>query len=191
MSWSVIVYKFNNPVSFLAISFCSRTTWAGTHCTKLYLGFTHRSDFAAHFLLLLLSGLAPAVVEALARRAHAHKVVISVHTAVATGAAVMDWLITDIEREERCFYIFHPVVFCFLNLIWVFLDIRCCSNPSALTCSRSRWICSVISWMSESIVFISRMVETGATKTSSFTGPLVIKKHISRSRCVKQILVHE
>lgn len=44
---------------------------------------------------------------------------------------------------------------------------------TSLTCNKSRWICSVISWMSESMVFISQTEELGAMKTSSFTGPLL------------------
>lgn len=47
------------------------------------------------------------------------------------------------------------------------------TKPYSLTCSSSRWICSVSSWMSESTVFISATFDDGATKTSSFTGPLI------------------
>lgn len=47
------------------------------------------------------------------------------------------------------------------------------TKPYSLTCSSSRWICSVSSWMSESTVFISATLDDGATKTSSFTGPLI------------------
>lgn len=38
------------------------------------------------------------------------------------------------------------------------------------TWSSSRWICSLISWMSESMIFPPW--KAGAAKTSSFTGPL-------------------
>lgn len=66
---------------------------AGPHGLKhTVLNFTHRSGFAVHFFLLLLDLAPAAVVEALARGAHAHRVVISVHTTVATGPTVTDRL---------------------------------------------------------------------------------------------------
>lgn len=62
--------------------------------------FTHRSGFVAHFLCHLLHFAPVAVVEALARRGHAQNVVSSAQAAVATGATVMNRLITDTEKEE-------------------------------------------------------------------------------------------
>lgn len=44
------------------------------------------------------------------------------------------------------------------------------SSVCGLTWSSSLWICSLISWMSESIIFPPW--NSGAAKTSSFTGPL-------------------
>lgn len=97
----VIMYNSNNPVSAAAISsYTSRNTWAGTHYNKLeMIEFTHRSGFVAHFLLHLLHFAPVAVFQALARRGHAQNVVISAQAAVATGATVMNRLITDTERE--------------------------------------------------------------------------------------------
>lgn len=51
------------------------------------------------------------------------------------------------------------------------------------TWSSIRWICSLISWMSESIIFPPWNV--GAAKTSSFTGPLENKQNCHVT-CQKQ-----
>lgn len=174
------------------------------HLTRVSpFGFTYRSGFATYFFFGSLHLGPVAVFQALTRGCQAHTMVVPVQTTVATGPTVMDRLITDKKRYRVLNEVLKvSTLFSFNNLVLIsqpnifnicilslpasvinnsfFYNLYCVSLTSIhnhpLTCSRSRWICSVNSWMSESAVFISTKVEAGAAKTSSFTGPLIQNK---------------
>lgn len=54
------------------------------------------------------------------------------------------------------------------------------------TCRSSLWICSVISCISESMIFSS--VKAGAENTSSFIGPLHVDNHMLKRIYKKSVL---
>lgn len=143
---------------------------------------THRSNFAAHVLLLLLYlQFTSTFMKALIRGRHAQKMVISGQTTIAVGPIVMNRLIKDGGKFQN------KGVSCMSG--YALNNTHNDNLPFTLTCSSSRWICSVTSWMSESMVFISPTEEVGAMKTSSFTGPL-IKKHPKHFRKLNKTTKH-
>lgn len=123
--------------------------------------FTNLLERPGRLGLACLLRCLPCVPVALARRADAHQLLmgtIAAMAAITAGAHVVDRLKTEkiVTETDKCWY--------------ENVNLMPESSVCAHTWSSSRWICSLISWMSESTIFPPW--NAGAAKTSSFTGPL-------------------
>ena len=116
---------------------------------------------------------------ALSGRADAHKLLVRTVAAVATitaGACIVDRLRREkiVTENDRAW-----MITCISVGDWVRFSVCLC--VWICTWSSSLWICSPISWMSESMIFPPW--KSGTAKTSSFTGPLKTHRHLCHLVC--------